>query len=421
MQQLGMRHLPTVSKYFFSISLLLMGSVALVLPSGYSWGFAFLCLGGLVCWTRTRENLLSKETRLFFWPILAFGIGQATLALTEKWAAREFNTYLPFVLVLFGVWGLRKYKPDNDWFWGGLALGAIGAACFAGYQAMVLGARASGFSHPIQFGNIALLFGVLCMVRALVMPSLNWSNVLLWVGFAAGLAASVWSQTRGGWVAVVLIFIWLLFNATKGWTPMRRGLIALGLFWALTIPVMQTNGVVQSRVKEAVTESYAFFENGKQDTSVGARFAMWSVALDAITRAPIFGNGNQGWIEVRDKAIVDGRLSNFSSSFTHLHNEYLDVMFKRGLVGLVLLLALYLVPMLMFFKPYLYDARAEVRSLAMGGMVIPMMFMDFGLTQVFLSHNSGRVVLCGLWMCVAALMLNATEPSKLTNPAAPSY
>jgi len=75
-------------------------------------------------------------------------------------------------------------------------------------------------------------------------------------------------------------------------------------------------------------------------------------------------------------------------------------------------LALYLVPMLMFFKPYLHDDRPDLRVLAMAGMVIPMMFMDFGLTQTFLSHNSGRIVLCSFWMCVAALMLNTTRDNE---------
>jgi hypothetical protein len=41
-----------------------------------------------------------------------------------------------------------------------------------------------------------------------------------------------------------------------------------------------------------------------------------------------------------------------------------------------------------------------------------MMFMDFGLTQVFLSHNSGRMVLVSLWVCAAALMLNAAEDNE---------
>jgi O-antigen ligase len=169
---------------------------------------------------------------------------------------------------------------------------------------------------------------------------------------------------------------------------------------------------VQSRIGVAVSEFNVFFDHGKQDTSVGARLAMWSVAMGEIGKAPIFGHGNQGWVETRDAAISDGRLSSFSAGFSHLHNEYLNVAFKRGLVGLALYLAMYLVPMLMFFKAHLQDARPDVRALAMAGMVVPMMFMDFGLTQTFLSHNSGRIVLCSLWMCVAALMLNAFHAEK---------
>lgn len=398
-----------LAKYFFSVAIFLVGAAALTMPSGYSLGFYVLCFSSLGAWLKHRKTLLPRESRYFLWPLLVYAFGQMTLALHERWAVREFANYLPFALVLFGILGIRKYKPKVEWFWGGLAVGALGAALLSGYQAVVLGMRAGGFTHPIQFGNVALLFGVLCIVRALVGHQGVAMRMLMWAGFGGGLAASVWSQTRGGWLAVVLIFIWIVANATKDWAPLKRGLMALAMLIALAIPTLQPNGVVQSRIAVAVSEFNAFFDHGKQDTSVGARLAMWSVALEEIGKAPIIGHGNQGWLEVRDAAIAEGRLSSFSSGFTHLHNEYLNVAFKRGLVGLALYLALYLVPMLLFFKPYLQDVRPDVRALAMAGMVIPMMFLDFGLTQTFLSHNSGRVVLCGLWMCVASLMLNAAK------------
>jgi O-antigen ligase len=175
----------------------------------------------------------------------------------------------------------------------------------------------------------------------------------------------------------------------------------------ILILAMQPGGIIQTRILEAVLEVNAYFDNGKQDTSVGARLAMWNVSIKSIATAPIFGLGNSGWLLVRDEAIADGSLSNFVAGVTHLHNEYLNVTFKRGLLGLVIFLSLYLFPMLKFFKPYLHDARMNVRVFAMGGMVVPMMFMDFGLTQTFLSHNSGRIVLCSFWMCMGALMLNA--------------
>ena len=399
-------------KHIFALALFLVGGVSLVLPSGYSVGFYLLCFLGLTLWFKQRGSLIPTETHNFFGPLLAYAITHCAMALHEKWGAREFANYLPFVLVLFGVWGIRQYRPRAEWFWGGLATGAIGAALLAGYQSYALGARAGGHTNPIQFGNIALLFGVVCMVRAMVIGNLSRLNVLMWVGFISGLAASVWSQTRGGWLAVLLIFFWIVSQATKTWPITKRILAALVLLTVLAIPAFQPNGVVQARVAEATREVEVFLSHGKQDTSVGARLAMWSIAAVEISKAPWFGHGDKGWIATRDAAVADGRLSSFSAKFSHLHNEYLNVAFKRGLVGLLFHMALFLVPMLIFFKPYLHDESPDVRALAMAGMVIPMMFMDFGLTQTFLSHNSGRVVLCGLWMCVAGLMLNAVHNRK---------
>lgn len=394
---------------FFSLCVFLTGAVALILPSGFSIGFYLLCFVSLGIWLTVRSTLLPRETRYFFLPLIVYAVGHCALALNERWAAREFGDYLPFVFVLFGVWGIRKYKPHANWFWAGLAVGAIGAAIFSGYQSIALGLRAGGHTHPIQFGNIALLLGVLCLVRSMVVFEWSRFNALLWIGFVSGLAASVWSQTRGGWLAVVLIFVWILANATKHWAPIKRGAAAVVMFVFLAVPTLQPDGVVQSRIAVAVTEFNAYFETGQQDTSVGARLAMWTLGVQGVVQAPWFGQGNKGWLQTRDAALADGRLSQFSAEFTHLHNEYLNLAFKRGMVGLAFYLAMLLVPMLVFFKPYLQDGRPNVRALAMAGMVIPMMFMDFGLTQTFLSHNSGRIVLSSLWMCVAGLMLNAVH------------
>lgn len=396
---------------FYSVSLFLVGAACLAMPSGYSLGFYLITLISFCLWIKDRDNLLPTEARFFLWPIVIYGVGSCLLALYEKVASREFDTHLPFLLFLFGFWGLRKFKPNAKVFWLGLATGAILSAFISGYQSIGLGIRAEGFGvHPIQFGNIALLLGVLCMVRAIASSQWSRLNFVLWIGFVAGLASSMWSQTRGGWLAVALIIGWILINATKSWPSAKRVTAAFFVSILLALPALQPNGLVQLRVTHAVKEFNGYFENAQQDTSVGSRLAMWRLAIGAIMEKPsLLGNGNQGWIELRDAAVADGRLSPFSSGFTHLHNEYLNIVFKRGFLGLIFLLAMYLVPMLTFFRPYLYDDRPDVRALAMSGMVIPMMFMDFGLTQAFLSHNSGRVVLCSLWMCTAALLLNTID------------
>jgi O-antigen ligase len=397
--------------YVLARFVFLVGAASLVMPRGYSVGFYGIVFLGLMAWLFKRDALLSKDASPFTLPLLAYAGGQLLLGLMESLTWRSVDPILPFVLLVFGVWALRKYKPSAAWFWAGLAIGAMGAVGISGYQSITLGMRADGFTHAIQFGNIALLFGVLCMVRALTTLQLSWLNLLMWLGFASGLVASVWSQTRGGWVAITLVFGWVLVQAIRPWPWFKRVFAVLVLVGVVAIPATQLGlyKVVELRVETAVIETKDYFETHQQNSSVGSRLAMWQFAIQKVGGAPWLGHGKQGWIEMRDQAIAKGELHPFIANFSHVHNEYLDVLLKRGAVGLALLMLLYLGPMLWFFKPYLKTADIEVKSLAMAGMVIPMMYMDFGLTQLFLGHNSGRMVLVSLWMCAAALLLNANE------------
>jgi O-antigen ligase len=410
-----MREHSLLRSYWASLLIFLTAALALVIPSGYSFGFYGLSFTGLILWLFVRNQLLGNDARTFVIPVFVYAFGQLVLSLREQMAWPSVDSSIPFLLTVFALWLLRRYKPSADWFWSGLAVGSVGAAWFSGYQALVLGVRAGGYLHPIQFGNIALLLGVLCMVRALITLKLTWMNVLMWIGFTSGVVASVWSQTRGGWVAIVLIFIWILMHTTKQWTWLRKVTTVFVLIGSIAILGIQfgLSKLVQSRVSDAIVETMAFIDTNNQDSPVGSRLAMWRFGVQHIDDAPLLGVGMQGWIALRDQGIANGELSAaFISQLTHLHNEYLDSVIKQGFIGLALLLVLYLGPMVLFFRPYLNAIDVEVKSLAMVGMVVPMMYMDFGLTQVFLSHNSGRMALVSLWVCAAALMLNTAEDNE---------
>ena len=233
-------------------------------------------------------------------------------------------------------------------------------------------------------------------------------NGLLWLGGLGGIAASLFSQTRGGWVVVpmVIVLVW------RHLAPPGRGrrtyfsLLFLILLSIVTI-VMQQRTFTQ-RWMEASNENRSYVASGVQTTSVGARLAMWTYALEQIQTHPWVGIGEEGWATSRDAAIRSKRLSPVIAEFNHVHNEFLDVTLKRGLVGLGLLLAMYILPSVYFLR-FTKGHSAEVTSLAMAGLIIPISYIGFGLTQVFLGHNSGRMVLVSLWMTVAALLFNAVE------------
>ena len=83
--------------------------------------------------------------------------------------------------------------------------------------------------------------------------------------------------------------------------------------------------------------------------------------------------------------------------FTHARNEILDRQVKHGLLAL---LALYAAPIIAF-SAYLRHKDLAKRSLAVAGVLLPFVFIDFGLTQAFLRHNSGVMMYAAFLMVFA--------------------
>ena len=107
--------------FFFTSGIFLVGAVALIVPHGYGLSFYVMCLLSLVLWFRGTSSLVSQDEKFFVWPIWLYAFASGAQALYEKLAWRELDYVLPFLLLPFGFWGLRQYKPKEDWFWMGLS------------------------------------------------------------------------------------------------------------------------------------------------------------------------------------------------------------------------------------------------------------------------------------------------------------
>ena len=98
----------------------------------------------------------------------------------------------------------------------------------------------------------------------------------------------------------------------------------------------------------------------------------------------------------------NGVIDPIATHYSHAHNEFIDAFAKRGVVGLAVLLALYLVPMRLFAR-HIAATNLELRALAVAGVLLPVAFIDFGFSQAFLTHNSGVMMyaflLAVLWGC----------------------
>ena len=76
--------------------------------------------------------------------------------------------------------------------------------------------------------------------------------------------------------------------------------------------------------------------------------------------------------------------------FTHAHNQYLDDLSKRGIVGLLALLAVLFIPLRAFMKK-LNNTNDEIKLIATLGVAHILSVMIYGLSQGFLVHNSGTI------------------------------
>lgn len=386
---------------YTSVAIFLLGSIALVVESGYSAGAALLFLGGLYSLFAGRKVALNRDDWFIVGVLVLFGVVQVVDLLAHGADSRHLDKPLRFILATVALLLVRKYPPDMRWLWLGLAVGGMLTAFWAGYQKLFLHVdRALGHTHVIQFGNIAMLTGLLCLA------GLGWASVqrkrglwiaLLLAGAAGGVLGSLLSGSRGGWVGLPLVLL-VLYRAYSEFISRRMKLI-------LPVVLIAAGGVlyqvpqlgVQQRV-HAAFDDIRLYQHGDSDTSLGARFEMWKAASQLALMKPVFGWGETGYGAGLILLVEQGRANEVVTKFGHPHNEVLNAAAKRGVVGLLTLLALYFVP-LRLFAGGLRAPDLSVRALATAGTLLPVAYIDFGLSQAFFSHNSG-VMIYAFWLIV---------------------
>jgi len=399
---------------YTSVAVFLFSAIALVIPSGFSLGAVLLLAGSAVLpWKRAKPQLKTADRVLIL--VLAQYFVICVLAnLIHHEIAREYDIPSRFVLVIPAMLLLLAYPPKPAAIWGGLAVGAIAAGVFAGWQSLDLGmSRADGFTNPIQFGNISLLLGVLCLAGLPWAKSRHqavfWTGLLL-VGAELGILGSVLTGSRGSWISLpfCLFFLYQCYADTLG---KRRAI--LGLFAIAATFAIPRAGVAE-RMQQAFAETTGYVTAGDAENSSGARLEMWRIGAMIFPEHPWLGWGKQGYMNKKEQLIESGQASPIISEHTHLHNEYLDALVKRGLPGLASVLALYLTPLLLFVRE-MKRTGPKGRPYAVAGTLLVVCYLGFGLTQAFLTHNNG-VTMFAFLLAVLWASLRSHEREKLNAP-----
>jgi len=406
--------LPSSSLYT-GLALFFLGALNLVLPSGYSVGASLLLLAGLYR-LGSFSSLSARLSAQDIWLLAAlfvFGLNGVFDALYHQASGSSFDKALRFICAIPVFFALRAYPPRLEWLWAGLIIGSLATACLASWQFWVLGwDRALGHTQAIQFGNLSMLTGFFCLAglgwaaQKTHPTARRWWFMLLLLAAVLGVFSSLLSGSRGGWISVPFVVL-ILAKAYHSFFPWRLKIgILIGAVIAVTAVYHTPTLQVQQRV-QAAFHDIELYQQGNSDTSLGARFEMWKAALLLAKERPLLGWGKDQMQGAMQDLAAQGQANPVIGAFNHAHNEVLDILAKRGLVGLLALAFLYVVPIRLFAK-YLRHPNLATRSLATAGMILPVAYIDFGLSQAFLSHNNG-VMTYAFWLVVFwACMRNTT-------------
>jgi O-antigen ligase len=386
-----------------SIAVFLFGALALTISSGYTYGPVLLLLPAL-CYLAVRPYpVLHSHDKIIIIALLIYFIAGVATNFVHHLPFNSYDNCSRFLLAIPVLLLLIRFPVKPIFLWSGLALGALGAALIATLDFYVHGElRAAGHNNAIQFGDIAMLFS------CLLLAGFSWAKqqsmlivIMFVVGIASGIFASLLSGARGGWLALPLaVGFFFIANGLHKNTKQSFVFASVLVCLVVVIYLLQQSVFLQIRLQDAVSDLQQYTQAHNANTSVGIRITLWHAGVNLIAQHPLLG-----WGSVANYVSITGDSSDVFQRFNHFHNEFLDAMVKRGLVGGVALLIIYCLPALVFYRQ-LKHCSAQTKPLALAGLMLVLAVLIFGLTQSFFSHSSGVMVyafmLVILWAQVSA-------------------
>jgi O-antigen ligase len=183
------------------------------------------------------------------------------------------------------------------------------------------------------------------------------------------------------------------------------GIVLAGLAWAASPQLRWTVGSFQ--------RDYEIYMELKQPTSIGLRLEFWQKSLRFIAEAPIIGHGSGSTQGLFEQAATGPKVLAGGQVVANPHNQTLNVAIQWGVLGIVILYAMWLVHLLLF--------RGEGLVAWIGLMVVVQNFF----TSLFNSHifdfNEGWMYVLGVGIA-GGMVLKASPlntPSELRNSATP--
>lgn len=384
-------------KLFINTSIFCFFTLLLVFPKGYNYGSTALLVVSVlfVFYSMYKKfkitEIIKQNNPIFFVVSLYFLIALFFIILHGdkfKLIDNPLRAFLFLSVIIFVSYAKVKF----DVLLYSIPLGAFIAGLVALYQYYILHLPAAfNEQMKIQSGDIAMSLGLFSFIIALYLFDIKKTRFALVTAIAGlfGVLASVLSFARGGWVGVPLIFVFVLY--------MYRNMISKKLLSAVVLSILvggislSSNEQFVGRILD-VKNNLSHYSQNSKDGSIGARLDMWKMGVYAFIEHPISGWSLKALDEYKKSLADKGIVSREFTVYSHLHNQFIDELAKKGILGGVAILGIFLVPLCSFYRKQKKSPNnKKIKLLTTLGIVHVLSTMSYCLTQAFLTHNSGNI------------------------------
>ncbi|NVK02309.1 MAG: O-antigen ligase family protein [Oceanospirillaceae bacterium] len=423
-----MRLIPLSKESLTNTALILGLGITLAVPHGVAIWPVLFSIAGLIMFSGSfgkPKNKLPEEIRearktLSIVAGLAI-VGPLSVDLIHS-NKISLDPYIAIILLPSLAIVVYRNKVVSDTFFTGVALAAILAFGLACYEHFFKGiSRAGGYMNPIPFGDICVLFSLALIVRA----SSAWQKrpkfaIFLIIGIVCSTYAGLLSGSKGGWLALTF---GLIFGLWKFLTNLRMGrattlavVIVVAIGFSFAFP-----NTAKSRIIQAYNGAVTWLRTGEiSDSSASVRFEMWKQGVLALQTSPLIGLSTDDMRAFREYGIEKGLLDEgLGRHVQSLHSEFINQLAFRGIIGFSISMATFFVPFYIF-RQFRTHADPTIRDLSLIGLLLPLAFLEFGISISIWSTSSFRFVYISWIVLVLALMAVRLNQITLERERPPS-
>ncbi|MCL2310233.1 MAG: O-antigen ligase family protein [Proteobacteria bacterium] len=296
-------------------------------------------------------------------------------------------------LLLIGYFSTRRSSLQGHWAQALRITLLLGLVAIVGHELVLQQGRnerdqrATIFAYEVAAVFLAYL-GLQLMRQA--DEKKHWGS-LAGVGLLT-LVVILWTETRSALFCFLIggALLLILSERVRKWKVLGLAALLMAVTLVGCYPYL-----VKPRLMEAYTDITQYISGENRATSIGTRFELWRGSVMVLKQAPL-GGGYEKRAEILRDAVEQHRLDPVAAHYSqvNMHNELLEELSLRGIVGGVLLLWMY-------FAAVALGWRAKPRNLALLGAVFAYVFS--GLTDALFFSREATVLFIALLAALVRL------------------